>query len=145
MLKLILYNIFRKLRALAKLGNINCSVTLRPNSRNRSLSLRERGVYISFPRESPKRSRTGIESRVIRTHTIPCRLPRARADRLNQASGRVYSAVLVAHWRVVRKKHIWLSETAGTRWSDRRTRAPLHAHSIDAAQQGFYQACATTR
>ena len=44
MLKLILYNIFRKLRALAKLGNINCSVTLRPESRNRSLSLRERGV-----------------------------------------------------------------------------------------------------
>jgi putative transposase len=64
---------------------------------------------------------------------------------LNQASGSVYTGVLVAHWRLVRKKGLWLSETAGTRWSDRRSRAPLHAHSIDAAQQGFYRACTTTR
>src|SRR5262249_53377161 len=70
---------------------------------------------------------------------------RALADRLNHASGCVYTGVLVAHWRVVRKKSLWLSETAGTRWSDSRTRAPLHAHSIDAAQQGFYKACAVTR
>ena len=82
---------------------------------------------------------------MIRTHTIPCRLPRAWADALNRASGTIYTGILVVHWRVLRKKHLWLSQTAGTRWSDRRTRAPLHAHSIDAAQHGFYQACATTR
>jgi putative transposase len=82
---------------------------------------------------------------MIRTHTIPCRLPRALADALNLASGAIYSGILVAHWRVVRKKDRWLSEQAGTRWSDARTRAPLHAHSIDAAQQGFYKACAVTR
>jgi putative transposase len=82
---------------------------------------------------------------VIRTHTIPCRLPRALADRLNHASGSVYTGVLVAHWRVVRKKSLWLSEGSGTRWSDSRTRVPLHAHSIDAAQQGFYKACAVAR
>ena len=82
---------------------------------------------------------------MIRTHTLPCHLPRARADALNLASGAVYTGILVAHWRVVRKKDRWLSERAGTRWSDARTTAPLHAHSIDAAQQGFYKACATTR
>src|SRR5262245_29630401 len=82
---------------------------------------------------------------MIRTHTIPCLLPRARADALNRASGAVYTGILVAHWRVVRKQDLWLSERAGTRWSDARTRAPLHAHSIDAAQQGFYKACAVTR
>jgi putative transposase len=82
---------------------------------------------------------------MIRTHAIPCRLPRALADALNAASGAIYTGVLVAHWRVVRKKQRWLSQTAGTRWSDSRTQAPLHAHSIDAAQQSFYKACATTR
>jgi hypothetical protein len=70
---------------------------------------------------------------MIRTYTIPCHLPRAVADALNAASGAIYTGVLVAHWRVVRKKDRWLSETAGTRWSDARARAPLHAHSIDAA------------
>jgi putative transposase len=82
---------------------------------------------------------------VVRTRIIPCRLPRARADALNRASGAIYTGVLVAHWRVVRRKGIWLSQRAGTSWSDRRTSPPLHAHSIDAAQQGFYRACATTR
>jgi putative transposase len=82
---------------------------------------------------------------MIRTHTIPCDLPRSVADALNQLSGGIYTGVLVAHWRTVRKKGLWLSETSGTRWSDRRTLASLHAHSIDAAQQGFYKACTTTR
>jgi putative transposase len=82
---------------------------------------------------------------MIRTRTIPCHLPRALAYTLNAASGAIYTGVLVAHWRVVRKKDRWLSEPAGTRWSDSRTRAPLHAHSIDAAQQGFYKACVVTR
>jgi hypothetical protein len=82
---------------------------------------------------------------VVRTRIIPCRLPRATADALNRASGGVYTGVMVAHWRIVRRKGLWLSEKQGTRWSDHRTRAPLHAHSIDAAQQGFYKACAVTR
>jgi putative transposase len=82
---------------------------------------------------------------MIRTHRIPCRLPRATADRLNLASGRIYTGVLVAHYRVLRRKHIWLSEISGTKWSDWRGTAAMHAHSIDAAQQGFYKACATTR
>src|SRR5215471_13250868 len=82
---------------------------------------------------------------MIRTHTHPCHLPRALADALNAAIGAIYTGVLVAHWRVLRKKDLWLSQWAGIRWSDARTRAPLHAHSIDAAQQGFYKACAVAR
>jgi hypothetical protein len=43
---------------------------------------------------------------MIRTQIIRCRLPRDKADALNRASGQVYTGVLVAHWRVVRKKNI---------------------------------------
>jgi putative transposase len=83
---------------------------------------------------------------MIRTHILPCRLPRSVADALNQASGAIYTGMVVTHWRVVRRQGHWLSEKAGTRWSDVRLAVkPLHAHSIDAAQQGFYTACRTTR
>lgn len=83
---------------------------------------------------------------MIRTHILPCALPRPVADALNLASGAIYTSVLVSHWRVVRHKGQWLSEKAGTRWSDRRLPVKLlHAHAIDAAQQGFYTACRTTR
>jgi putative transposase len=82
---------------------------------------------------------------MIRTHRIPCKLNRAVADALNLASGGIYTGVLVAHWRVVRKKGIWLSEKAGTRLSDSLVEAALHAHTIDAAQQGFYKACKTAK
>lgn len=83
---------------------------------------------------------------MIRTHVLPCRLPRLVADGLNLASGAIYTQVLVTHWRVVRHQRHWLSEKSGTRWSDRTLPVkPLHAHSIDAAQQGFYTACRTTR
>ena len=74
---------------------------------------------------------------MIRTHIIPCGLPRARADDLNRSSGTIDTGVLVAHWRLVRQKDLWLSETSGTRWSDSRTDATMHAHSTGAAQQGF--------
>src|SRR6185312_13459665 len=49
------------------------------------------------------------------------------------------------HWRTLRRKDLWLSQKSGTRWGDARTDAAMHAHSIDAAQQGFYKACVTTR
>jgi putative transposase len=82
---------------------------------------------------------------MIRTRIIPCRLPRAVCDSLNAGSGSVYTGVMIWHWRTYRRKGHWLSEPAAYRWSDRRGTAALHAHSIDAAQQGFYTACATTR
>jgi putative transposase len=82
---------------------------------------------------------------MIRTSIIRCHLKREKADALNRASGQIYTGLLVQHWRVVRKKSIWLSEKSGTRLSDLRTTATLHAHSIDAAQQGFYKACKTAK
>jgi putative transposase len=85
---------------------------------------------------------------VIRTHILPCRLPKAVADTLNLESGRLYTQTLVAHYRVYRKSGHWLSPKAGERLNDFHTQgdAPkLHAHSKDAAQQGFYKACVTAR
>jgi putative transposase len=82
---------------------------------------------------------------MIRTHAIPCHLPRDQADSFNRASGAIYTGVLIAHWRVYRRSGHWLSGGAAERWSDWRGTAALHAHTIDAAQQGFYKACAVTR
>jgi putative transposase len=82
---------------------------------------------------------------MIRTYSMPCGLSREQADALNRASGQIYTGVLVAHWRMVRRKGLWLSLGAAKRWSDLRTDARLHAHTIDAAQEGFYKACVATR
>jgi putative transposase len=85
---------------------------------------------------------------MIRTHVFACTLPKETADALNQESGRIYSGVLVEHYRILRHSNHWLSPGAGEKLSDlllaqelplRRTF--LHAHSRDAAQQGFYNAC----
>src|SRR5262245_33509753 len=82
---------------------------------------------------------------MIRTRIIPCRLPRGAADALNATSGATYTGVMVWHWPAYRRKGHWLSERAAYRFGDSRTAAALHAHSVDAAQQGFYKACAVTR
>jgi putative transposase len=82
---------------------------------------------------------------MIRTRIIPCRLPRAVCDALNAASGAIYTGVLVWHWRTYRRRGHWLSESAARRWDDWRGSQPLHAHTVDAAQEGFYRACAVTR
>jgi putative transposase len=91
------------------------------------------------------RPKNWYKRHVIRTHTIPCHLPRDEADAFNRMSGAIYTGVLVAHWRIYRRKDHWLSLGAATRWSDWRGTGTMHAHTIDAAQQGFYKACATTR
>lgn len=84
---------------------------------------------------------------MIRTHIIQCNLPKADADALNRASGRVYTGVMVEHWRVYRKHDLWLSRGVDEKLSDYCTRddpALLHAHSKDAAQQAFAKACKST-
>ena len=89
---------------------------------------------------------------MIRTYTIPCDLPKAIADALNRASGAIYTRTLITHYRVYRKrgqkKRHWLSQFAAMRLNDYLTREDtplLHAHSKDAAQEGFYQACKTAK
>lgn len=75
-------------------------------------------------------------------------MPHAVADALNAESGRIYSQVMVEQYRIYRKQGIWLSPKAQERLNDfynANTQPLLHAHSIDAAQQGFAKACKTTR
>jgi len=85
------------------------------------------------------------EASMIRTHVFACALPRAEADVLNHESGRVFTNVLVRHYRVFRRSDHWLSPGAGERLEDSLGPSTLHAHSRDGAQQGFYHACRTTR
>jgi putative transposase len=85
---------------------------------------------------------------VIRTVIIPCHLDKQTADSLNLASGRIYSGIVSRHWRLLKQKGLWLSEKSLTKLSDLRPSIqamPMHAHSIDAAQQGFFKACVMTR
>jgi putative transposase len=82
---------------------------------------------------------------MIRTRSLPCELPKAEADALNRESGRVYTETLVWHWRVCRRKDIWLRPGAAERLGDFLSDTTLHAHSRDAAQQGFYKACKTAK
>ncbi len=85
---------------------------------------------------------------MIRAVYFRCHLPKAVADALNAESGRIYSQVLVEQYRIYRKKGVWLSPKAQERYNDylnRETPKLLHAHSIDAAQQGFHEACKTTQ
>ena len=85
---------------------------------------------------------------MIRTQIIPCKLNKETCDNLNLASGRIYSGIVSRHWRLLKQKGLWLKEKSLTRFSDMRLAnkdLPMHAHSIDAAQQGFFKACVTTR
>jgi putative transposase len=85
---------------------------------------------------------------MIRTHFISCTLPRDLANALNRESGRIYTEMLVTHYRVYRQTSYWLARKDGERLNDFYNAAKsklLHAHSIDAAQQGFYKACKTAK
>ena len=82
---------------------------------------------------------------MIRTHVFPCALPKAEADVLNRESGRIYTSVLLQHYRIYRKHGHWLSPAASARIEDSIGLTLLHAHSREAAQRGFYKACTTAR
>jgi hypothetical protein len=54
--------------------------------------------------------------------------------------------MLVRHYRVYRKQGVWLAPPSGERLEDALGGpTTLHAHSRDAAQQGFYKACTTAK
>jgi putative transposase len=83
---------------------------------------------------------------MIRVQTFPCQLAKVEADVLNRESGRVYTSVLVWHYRVYRCTGRWLSAYAAKRLEDYLGGGSiLHAHSRDAAQEGFYDACKVAR
>src|SRR5579885_3499410 len=83
---------------------------------------------------------------MLRTVQFACTLPKAEADALNAESGRVYTDMLTRHYRLYRKQGVWLAPRNGERVEDALGGpTSLHAHSRDAAQQGFYQACKTAK
>ncbi len=83
---------------------------------------------------------------MLSTQEFACHLPKAEADALNRESGRVYSNTLTFHYRTYRHTGHWLSPQAGEKVEDALGGpTTLHAHSRDAAQQGFYAACKTAR
>jgi putative transposase len=82
---------------------------------------------------------------MIRTRSLPCQLPKAEADALNRESGRLYTQTCVWHWRIYRRKGIWLRPGVAEKLGDFLSETILHAHSRDAAQQGFYRACKTAK
>jgi len=85
---------------------------------------------------------------MIRTVYFQCDMPRSLADALNRESGCIYSRVLVEHYRIYRKHGVWLKAGQAEKLDDAYHGAEkrlLHAHSADAAAQGFYRACQTAR
>lgn len=87
---------------------------------------------------------------MIRTHSFPCPLPKPDADALNRESGRIYTRALVEHYRVYRQTGHWLSPVGLEKLVDfydaqAGQERLLHAHSIDAAEQGFPKACKTAK
>jgi hypothetical protein len=83
---------------------------------------------------------------MLRTVQFVCTLPKDEADALNAESGRLYTDLLDRQYRIYRRQGIWLRPEQGERWEDRHGGpTTLHAHSRDAAQQGFYTACKTAK
>lgn len=83
---------------------------------------------------------------MLRNIQFTCSLPKSEADALNAESGRIYTDMLVSHYRLYRKQGVWLKPQNGERWEDvHGGPTSLHAHSRDAAQQGFYKACKTAK
>jgi hypothetical protein len=83
-------------------------------------------------------------SAMLRPHQFVGCLPKSEADALNAESGRLDTDMLVCHYRVYRRQGVWLRSAHGERWEDTHGGpTTLHAHSRDAAQQGFSTACKT--
>src|ERR1051326_2836065 len=83
---------------------------------------------------------------MLSTVQFACSLPKSEADGLNAESGRIYTDMLVRHYRLYRKQGVWLAPKTGERLEDALGGpTTLHAHSRDAAQQGFYKACKTAK
>ncbi len=83
---------------------------------------------------------------MIRTHILACHLPAEEARAISHEAGRIYTATLVHHYRTYRHLGVWLSPMKHNRVLDVFCGAScLHAHSVDAAQQDFSEACATAK
>jgi putative transposase len=83
---------------------------------------------------------------MIRAISFACNLPSKTADALNHESGRIYTEVMVEHYRIYRNHDLWLNNPKMQKYHDRISQSSfLHAHSVDAAQEAFYKACKTAK
>jgi len=83
---------------------------------------------------------------VIRTTALACNLPDKTANALNHESGRIYTEVMVEHYRIYRNHDVWLNNPKMQKYHDRISQSSfLHSHSVDAAQEAFYKACKTAK
>jgi putative transposase len=82
---------------------------------------------------------------MIRTKIFRARQPKSILDELNRESGKVYTEVMVEHWRVYRKKGVWMGMYTEEKYNDYlHPVTNLQAHSKDAAQLAFSKAVKTT-
>ncbi len=83
---------------------------------------------------------------MIRTIALECKLSNKIAGALNRESGRIYTEVMLEHYRIYRNHDVWLNNRKMQKYHDRISQSSfLHAHSIDAAQEAFYKACKTSK
>ena len=142
----------RKPRGLSSSGKAGCSVGLSPASVCSCGTQNTEGItgdglacHTCHTAHAGRTDPSGSEP-MLRTVQCACTLPKDEADALNAESGRLYTDMLVCHYRVYRRKGVWLRPELGERWQDAHGGpTTLHAHSRDAAQQGFYKACTTAK
>jgi putative transposase len=82
------------------------------------------------------------------TRVFGCKLSWQKADRLNRESGRIYTLMKNLHYEVYEETGEWLRQGEGEKLCDEADREQpklLYAHSVDAAQQGFYKGCKTAK
>ena len=83
---------------------------------------------------------------MIRTIALACKLSNKTADALNHESGRIYTEVMIEHYRIYRNHDVWLNNPEMQKYHDKISQSTfLHAHSVDAAQEAFYKACKTAK
>lgn len=83
---------------------------------------------------------------MILTQSFRAKQPKSLLDECNLDSGRIYTKTMAVHWRIFRKHGIWLSQFDAMKLNDYLfPDTTLHAHSRDAAQEGFYKASKTIK
>jgi len=82
---------------------------------------------------------------MIRTKIFRARQPKSILDELNRESGKIYTEVMVEHWRVYRKHGVWMSPYTERKYNNRlHVSTNLQAHSKGSAQLAFGDAVKAT-
>lgn len=85
---------------------------------------------------------------MYRARIIACPFDKSICDNLNRESGRLYTEVMVNHYRIWRRSNHWLSVFGADKLNDfynKSTPKLLHSQSVNIVQQGFYKAINTAK